>query len=239
MVSLSLPSLSPAYEIIRVTCRAEPNPPGHQRTAQSSADSQPAFYPSGMHAVAIFNITVGFRIFSFIAHRHVLLSLIPQSLSDDEDEVPRVLWRDWEPSSTRWFQTEVLASYWITTTTGQRWVYTLKDTPSFPMSYIHVVDFNPYLVKRLGPNFEHESALSRSKVVTGSELLKADGVFDEDVWSTLPYFECESKAMFDYAAVLMDEEHVVGIQVGTPTFTMLHPCTYVFSGSSMTNSMIL
>lgn len=57
-------------------------------------------------------------------------------------------------------------------------------------------------------------AISGAKALVNSPtLLKPAITFAEELWSALPYIEVKSRELYDYSAVIMDEEHILGIQV--------------------------
>ncbi|KAI0777510.1 hypothetical protein BD413DRAFT_517383 [Trametes elegans] len=64
--------------------------------------------------------------------------------SADSDEPVRVLWADWGPPATRWFQDELAGTRWITTTCGQRFVRVRAD------GRLRVYDFNALALRRYG-----------------------------------------------------------------------------------------
>jgi len=49
--------------------------------------------------------------------------------------------------------------------------------------------------------------------VFNATLLEPQRVFTENVWSALPYIEIVSPELYDYTAVLMDEERILGLRV--------------------------
>ncbi|KAI0353408.1 hypothetical protein OH77DRAFT_1427483 [Trametes cingulata] len=80
------------------------------------------------------------------------------------DEPPTLIWEEWGPAVTRWFQDELAGTRWITTTCGQRFVRVRSD------GRLHVFDFNRLGIKR----YVHGRSLSGEPVgaLPGEEILE-------------------------------------------------------------------
>ncbi|KAF9472446.1 hypothetical protein BDN70DRAFT_844484 [Pholiota conissans] len=61
---------------------------------------------------------------------------------------PRISWKDWGPSITRWFNSDSIPTRWITTTAGQRCVLIADSAPDTGFPYV-VLDFNERNVFRM------------------------------------------------------------------------------------------
>jgi len=194
------------------------------------------FHSSASDAIVLFNIYIQQQFlstFSLIIHRKSLLAYLPplqdpnsssstnesrglftlyegqvqgesSSGPEDGDNCRQVLepipWAEWGPPVSRWIRAQDHSTRWITTSTGQRLV--LIDDPSWEVERpIVVFDFNP----------RHRCPDSN----TQRELLcvNGDGPFEEKVYSELPFGYTISDEHYDYDAVLMDEERVIGMRV--------------------------
>jgi hypothetical protein len=236
--SLSLPKLKSEATIHAISCRAEPNPMGSGAEREDRdllpIHSRP-FHSSASEAIILFNIYAQHQTlwtFSLVIHRKSLLALLPplqdsnyalsveasggqvtphpgemqdESFSGSEDEsgvrhLEPIPWAEWGPSISRWIKAQDHTARWITSSTGQRLV--LIDDPTWRVEQpIIVFDFNP----------RHRCPHSN----TSHELLCAneDGPFEEDVYSELPFGWTISEESYDFDAVLMDDERVIGMRV--------------------------
>ena len=89
---------------------------------------------------------------------------------------------------------------------------------------ISVLDFNPYNVARFfvegngsGPERDQDtrqpiSGQATRRLVKDSSQVH-QGFFAEPVYSSLPYIETISSERYNYPAVLMDEERILGLRV--------------------------
>ena len=87
---------------------------------------------------------------------------------------------------------------------------------------ISVLDFNPYNVARFSVegnrSGDHDtrqpiSGRATRRLVKDSSQLIHPGFFAEPVYSSLPYIETISSERYNYPAVLMDEERILGLRV--------------------------
>lgn len=229
LVSFLLPEPVPELHYNYIACRADPNPfgtnwtglpaPGTERTRRA------LFSNDAEKAIIIFRITLGARVgfghdrISFVVHRSSMLhhvhkahpwcaseSLPPKELS----EPITINWDDWGPPSTRWVLDDTLHAPWITTTSGQREVR-MRGEPS----HIVVRDYNHVAVRRARwetKNGVFDDMDGRRVLVTDSRpLMSWERVFTSDVSNGLPYIEVETEEIFDYRGVLMDENHLLGL----------------------------
>ncbi|KAH9980743.1 hypothetical protein BJV74DRAFT_778968 [Russula compacta] len=166
---LNLPPLTRRASIVRLGCRAEPNPIGTSGALAIPAPSSRPFRDKAEDAVILFNILIEdvqpdagqfhfpeTRPFTFIVHRRALAAQIPAehracapyccsvvaAAAESELEPAQVPWDAWGAAATRWFEGDPASMRWITTTAGQRAV-TMEDDAPTP---IIVRDFNPYAV---------------------------------------------------------------------------------------------
>lgn len=99
-------------------------------------------------------------------------------------------------------------------------------------SPISILDFNKYNVLRYkepqevppptsNEDIENKSIWGVKKLVNSATLLEPSTMFADELWSALPYVEVKSRELYDYSAVLMDEEHILGIRVCHSTYLIL------------------
>ncbi|KAH9980744.1 hypothetical protein BJV74DRAFT_85796 [Russula compacta] len=161
---LNLPPLNERASIVRLGCRAEPNPIGSSGALAIPAPSSRPFRDKAEDAIMLFSMLIedvppeGDHLhypetnsFTFIMHRRALAAQIPAehracapyccSVVPAEEPV-QVPWEAWGVAATRWFEGGDAWTRWITTTAGQRAVMMEGDPPT----PITVRDFNPYAV---------------------------------------------------------------------------------------------
>ncbi|KAI0063793.1 hypothetical protein BV25DRAFT_1801445 [Artomyces pyxidatus] len=210
---LELPALGEYTTVIRVDCRAEPNPIGCS-PAPTRNISRP-FHDSPADAIVIFNYLIRdvrraplfeeLYAFSFTVHRRALLTLtsIPSTVIDYP-------WEHWGPPVTRWFDFHMFpeALRWITTSAGQRCV---ARTPG-PSSPIIVRDFNPHHIRSGGEEPETLKNGNTRRVITQPSMIDST-VFTQPIISNLPYTETITQERYQYDGLLMDEERIIGLRV--------------------------
>lgn len=231
---LHLPSLSRSASLYDFFCRAEPNITGSGPISIPSPSNRP-FRDKGEDAIIIFHM--GYedswsRSWStLIVHRRALFSHIPAAhrvcapFCSVPEPVPlpvHVPWSTWGPSATYWSLRNSTSIYWITATAGQRAV-TLEDRIPTP---IIVRDFNPHVVRAaralatargLSPerNWTRKTLPNgnRTTLKVEATVLAAGSIFEEDVWSFLPYVETVTQREYHYEDVMIDGERILGFKV--------------------------
>jgi hypothetical protein len=231
LCTLNLPPLAEHASIIRLVCRAEPNPTdsGPSPLLVPAPPNRP-FRDSAADAVVLFNLLIegmnphaahSFREthpFTFIVHRRALVAHIPRAqlacapFRSVHGAAPTTVpWDAWGVPVTRWFESHPASIRWITTTTGQRAV-TIEDRTPTP---IIVRDFNPHAV-RAALAREKSQVLpngNRQVVKIEEDVIPAGSMFREDVRSALPYIETVTQTRYGYEWVLIDEERILGLEV--------------------------
>ena len=240
---LNLPPLTRRTAIVRLGCRAEPNPTGLGPLAIPAPSNRP-FRDKAEDAIILFSVLIediqihpgqfhfpDTRPFAFIVHRRALLDHIPAahrasapfcSTPEPAPETVQVPWEAWGTSATRWFEGDPASMRWITTTAGQRAV-TMVDGETTP---IIVRDFNPYAVRSaqaraaagryLQQGSDWMEDLPNGNVMrlrVDDSVLPAGSMFKDDVRSSLPYVEVVTGAEYRYQGVLIDEERILGLKV--------------------------
>jgi hypothetical protein len=223
--TLQLPAISPDHHLDEIHCGCRPHPPRYSTPLPDTraCDGLPPFRNSGAAALCYFVLVIFLpdlrrHSCSLVARRGDLLALMPAVIScaeygDISGTRPEpLIWSEWGPPITRWFDSDDIATEYVTSTCGQRWVQISAGARLNP-SPIRILDFNPYHVRRLGLGYQMETSTSNIRVQSSRELLQSSGLFEEEVWSELPYVECVSKEQFDYDDVMVDEERIVGLRV--------------------------
>ncbi|TFK35706.1 hypothetical protein BDQ12DRAFT_634900 [Crucibulum laeve] len=221
--SLRLPALKPGVFIEHFACRSEPNCRGDHQFIKNVSSSKP-FYENPENAIIIFSIDFGHHSFIMITHRRSLLDLALQVL------IPRDLrWEAWGPLISRWFNTHNHETEFITITNGQRLLrYPRKGSSTY--APIRILDFNPYRIhlargKRQAKTKKSVFSLFHRAISFGSSassrvadlvdvneknICNASGCFLTHIYSTLPYVQCCSSETFNYHALIMDDERIIG-----------------------------
>jgi len=227
LMSFALPRPVAEFFYYNISCRSDPNPFGIQPDGTPSLGTEKSrrrlFANDAEKAIVIFRLLLtarpGLIRFSFVVHRSTLLRHVHEahpwilSNSDPPQEMPNsptINWDDWGTASTRWIFDDTFHTTWITTTAGQREVF-LRGEPG----HIVVRDYNPVAVRRA--MWEEENDVfdymdGRRTLITDSEPLASwEHVFTSKGEHSLPCVEVESQGEFDYDGVLMDENHLLGL----------------------------
>jgi hypothetical protein len=149
-------------------------------------------------------------------------------------------WKSWGPPNTRWFNADDITTTFITTTAGQRCVQfvpsirNVSDRDNPMPDTIVILDFNPWHVKLA--NYDRKIR-GLNVVLVGNDfgpdgdggidiayepeenICLAHGAFEEDIVGRLPFVACKLPEKWDYDAVLLDEERILGIRVSPRIFT--------------------
>jgi len=231
---LNLPPLARRASIDHLMCRGEPNPTGSGHSAIPAPDRP--FHDKAEDAIIMFTLFAldnynGRCQFTFIVHRSALLAHIPAAYLEcapfcsppeltPAAALVQVPWSAWGPTATRWFEGDLMALNWITTTAGQRSV-TFKGDNTTP---IIVRDFNPYSVraarvlatasgKSLQGSWSTQLPNGNSMSLKAEDsVIAAGSMFKEDVRSSLPYVEIVTQTEYEYDGVLIDEERILGLK---------------------------
>ena len=143
----------------------------------------------------------------------------------------RYEWHEWGPKNTRWFQ-DLLSTNWQHAIHGLRTVECVLDGERNADPHAHghqhlehttrkrklrVRDFNANVVgdaiisKKDG---KKDECKNKWKVVTTKDSVEgAESVFEEEIWSALPYREVVTEETVQVAEVMMDESRILLIKV--------------------------
>ncbi|KAG5649126.1 hypothetical protein H0H81_006105, partial [Sphagnurus paluster] len=224
LVSLGLPELSTSYYNSEFSCRAEPNPTASTPAPAYASNLNP-FCAAPHEALIICNISVSAfhnditETWTMFVRRADMLAAVthwamamgkserwtPDGLLEDE----KVAYERWGPDITRWLRTARHPASWITTSAGTRCVHALP-IPRGP-ERMRVLDFNPFTVRRSCNNAN----------VVRDEGKMAGLPFSQPFSGRLGYTEVpfvpegaweEEQDAWDFDALLMDEERLVGLK---------------------------
>ncbi|THU97889.1 hypothetical protein K435DRAFT_857221 [Dendrothele bispora CBS 962.96] len=146
-----LPSRDNFFEVTNFVCRSAPT----HSSNPSPNDTRP-FRSDPNEAIILFHLTVSPLYLGvpqplmFFAHRKSFLELL-NAYGDPSSPCPPVPWSSWGPSRTRFLpQTRSEHEHWITTTSGQRFVFLCSNHPYNGLEQpIMIYDFNQALVRRV------------------------------------------------------------------------------------------
>jgi len=232
---LHLPPVIQNIALSSIWCRAEPKPTCSGRLVIPSRTDRP-FHDKAEDAIVIFNMSYDPSFGSqrdwltLIVHRRALLTHISTahrayapfcSTPEPTPALVEVPWSVWGPPATRLFLRNHTPMCYIETTAGQRAVM-LEDRTPTP---IILRDFNPYsvcaagaLASTSGQSQQGNWSMqlpngSRMSLQVEDSVLTAGSIFQEDVWSSLPYVEIVTQDEYQYDGVMMDDERILGFQV--------------------------
>ncbi|KAJ6480495.1 hypothetical protein C8R47DRAFT_1218696 [Mycena vitilis] len=205
-----LPTLIAGNAIVSMQCRGVPNPrlstkrPSRAPFLSRPADSILLFF------LAILNPSVVNNLF-LVLDRARFLALVDIPSEVDNLDVP---WEEWGPPCARWLDATDISMQYITTTAGQRMVTIPRDAPLSPAP-IRLLDFNPANVEA-----QRKRGVSHGVRVVGESTLDL-APFTEPVVSCLPYVEVTSEEQFDYAAVMINDENIIGARFADRSLSSL------------------
>ena len=175
-----------------------------------------------------------------IPHDDEIPTLLPQTGISTETAlagtstwktVGRYEWGEWGPQNTRWFQ-DLLSTNWQHAIHGLRTVECVPVGERSGDVHVHghqhlehtmgthklrIRDFNPNVVKGAviaKKDRKKDEDKNKWKVVTTeNSVANTENVFEEEVWSALPYREVVTEETVQVAEVMMDETRILLIKV--------------------------
>ncbi|KAJ7223852.1 hypothetical protein B0H12DRAFT_1150284 [Mycena haematopus] len=210
--SFHLPIILRGASIHTFQCRSSPNPRGSlSRSGCATFLARPSSALI-LYTLQIFTQT-GPSDHMFVLHRARFLAALDRYMSQDPDvdeEKYELEWDKWGPQCTRWLAADELSMQYITATAGQRMVTIAHDAFQNPAP-IRVLDFNPATIADAQRIPIDGTATATVRVVDAStQYLEA---FAVPIASELPYVEITSKQLFDYGAVSINDQSIVGARV--------------------------
>jgi hypothetical protein len=174
-----------------------------------------------IHACSLFVFNpfrVGNHINSFVFFVDVRMFLQPAAYGFEPGV--EVAWDRWGPQNTRWFS-ERMSADWQHALHGYRTVDTVPpiggrgDSPW--LRRLRIRDYNPHAIARHLREKEAGGWDGRAvcRVVTSPSVVPAQGAFEHDVVSTLPYREIISAETFVVTDVMMDDSRILLLKVSS------------------------
>ncbi|KAF8173964.1 hypothetical protein K438DRAFT_1728158 [Mycena galopus ATCC 62051] len=207
--SFGLPELQKSIFIHSFQCRGSPNP----RTGLLQPTGA-TFLPRPSDAVIVFLLQIGDAETAtnhmFVVDRRRFAAVIALN-RDDEDDNFDVDWQQWGPECTRWLDAEELSIQYITTTSGHRMVTIAHNAREHPAP-IRMLNFSPTDVEAQRTRGPIDGLHATVRVVGPSTQHLTP--FVEPLASELPYVEITSKQSFDYGAVLVNDQNIIGARFG-------------------------
>ncbi|KAJ7110602.1 hypothetical protein C8R44DRAFT_883735 [Mycena epipterygia] len=148
--------------------------------------------------------------FVFVVHRTALLQVLRNRQKKNKSTTPC---RVWGPIITRWLDTVTMGTGLLNMSHGQRFVWLAHDAAQTPAP-IHVLDFTARAVGlRMANQTQPNPPTATMRLVEMTDPTIIDHpAFLFPVRSHLPYVETVSTATFDYGAVAVNEENILGIK---------------------------
>ncbi|KAF8173963.1 hypothetical protein K438DRAFT_1610310 [Mycena galopus ATCC 62051] len=201
--SFRLPS--PGGLIFSFQCRGFPNPRAALRqTSHATFLSRPS------DSLLLFSFQMrnraGVTDHMFVVNR----SHFSAATNLYKDNGNPVEWEKWGPPCTRWLDAEEFSTRYITATAGYRMVTISHGAPEHPAP-IRILNFNPTDVEAQRTRGNIDGPHARVRVVEPSS--QDIEPFMDPIASDLPYVEIVSKQLFDYDAVLLNDENIIGVRV--------------------------
>ncbi|KAJ7044238.1 hypothetical protein C8F04DRAFT_1070007 [Mycena alexandri] len=217
--SLLLPSMKPDMWVHSFQCRGAPNP-----RAGLNRFTRARFLPRPQDAILLFILHIGNDDVAtnhmFVLHRLSFLRLLDVCAKHANSSGLILEWPSWGPVCTRWLNANSLSMQYITTTVGQRMVTIANSAPDQPAP-IHVLSFNAEDVEaqRLRKDESIGPHATVRVVEEGGLQLEP---FEDTILSLIPFVETRSRELFDYNAVLINDENIVGARFGARHVESLH-----------------
>lgn len=230
---LCLPRLREGSSIVSMTCRTDAiqsarRPPWTSFRVKESSLSMSRSRPnsSGFVRCKSEKALVKFRMyvqgsrppvpehvshFSFVAHRGELLNIARAGLEGGSTVDPgseALPWHLWGPEHTRWGGIDEADAAWMGSVSGQRQAVVSGNKPR----EIKIRDYNVNTVRKHLTSFVNNRGIL-SQAITTSCTTAHQGCFSEDLQSSLPYVEFVSSGRYDYDAVQLDDDHIIGVLV--------------------------
>ena len=239
LCALKLPALNPVtgYKYVTITCQSQPTPEPAVSYPSPTVLPRPKklFVPDQEDGIVQFSVslTQGSRTTDLliVTHRRALMSFITSSqdalgdpLTEPWESYPMMPAKTWGPdivfpiwrAISRCMLVPFTHTKWRAQVFGHRLVQ-LVHSRSPREGSIRVLDFNPLFVKRppLFPEDYHPviaQAVTR-RIVAEVGVIPKGEIWLEHVESSLPYYEVTTKEAFPLAAVMMDDERIIGLWV--------------------------
>lgn len=144
--------------------------------------------------------------------------------------VGRYEWRKWGPQNTRWFQ-DLLSTNWQHAIHGLRTVecVLVGERDGNPhahghQQWEHTTETRKLRIRDFNPNVVRDATIAKGEgkngdgnkwkvVTTKDSVANTKNVFEEEIFSALPYREVVTEETVQVAEVMMDESRILLIKV--------------------------
>lgn len=145
--------------------------------------------------------------------------------------VGRYEWHEWGPQNTRWFQ-DLLSTNWQHAIHGLRTVECVligeRDENAHAhghQQWEHTTGTRKLRIRDFNPNVVRDAVIAKREgnkdgdknkwrvVTTKDSVANTTNVFEEEIWSALPYREVVTEETVQVAEVMMDETRILLIKV--------------------------
>ncbi|KIL58604.1 hypothetical protein M378DRAFT_15450 [Amanita muscaria Koide BX008] len=142
----------------------------------------------------------------------------------------QVQWADWGPPISRWFQLNETQGWEISVSNGQRYAFSDPNPRDRGKLMVSVADFNPHNFRRNaetmtrlrsgeGENNGSSDNNEEEGEKGGFEILDHKGVFSEEVYMGLKCVVYRAPDEYDFGAVMMDEQRLLGVKLNRDGLT--------------------
>jgi hypothetical protein len=160
--------------------------------------------------------------FAFVVNVHTLLD--PANRIANEEIT--FAWKDWGPQNTRWVSGQE-ATNWKFSVYGHRVVEAVRP-PTLRgartgKKLLRIKDFNPYnLLDPSGSRWFRQAEFWRKvRIVDTESVVPAQGAFEYDIVSNLPYREIETAESFAMTSAMLYDDRIILINVRLRLFFFL------------------
>ncbi|KIL63058.1 hypothetical protein M378DRAFT_164939 [Amanita muscaria Koide BX008] len=242
ILCLQIPAISDEYRLRKFHCHGEPNSFLHPKPCLPPRPFFPS-PESSIININIHIWTIAFDAstsFTLIMHRRALLetiqkwtsSCLPEQREDVETSstnrfaAHEIQWKDWGPPISRFFHVHESQVRWNVNSIGQRYTFAYPNPSQHGRRtlIVYVVDFNPHniwkhaeMMTRLRGEGEDNGGnvneVGQKETEEGMEILDDKGVFSEEVYMGLKCVVYRAPDEYDFDAVLMDGERLLGLKL--------------------------
>ncbi|KAM6495009.1 hypothetical protein JOM56_009632 [Amanita muscaria] len=209
ILSLQIPAISADYSITYSFCHGELSPFLH---SMPYYPPRPLF-PSSENSIITVNLLFSHDIpilmpfaYKLVMHRRALLDMVQKWTSPSLPEQ-----EDWGPPISRWFRLNTTYHMRIPQSNGQRCVFLDPNPHDKRKCTVSVADFNLHNIKRNAEMMAHGEEENEEEL----EILPEGSLFLKKVYMGLKCVVYHAPGEYEFDAVMMDEERLLGFKVST------------------------
>ncbi|KIL55620.1 hypothetical protein M378DRAFT_17779 [Amanita muscaria Koide BX008] len=139
----------------------------------------------------------------------------------------QVQWADWGPPLSRWFRLNENQAWEIAVSNGQRYAFSDPNPRDRKKLMVSVADFNPHNFRRNAETTarlrsgegENNGSSGNNEEEGEFEMLYHEGVFSEEVYMGLKCVVYRAPDEYDFGAVMMDEQRLLGVKLNRDGLT--------------------